>query len=115
MTFPAVLMDPATNVFTDRDGIPVTFVGDEGTMVALGHHDLDVAEKAFTGHDIWARDAFDVLVTWAVLTEPPGHNCVASPAIGCTGCDETSGSPWWMEWGVDKSTPGAFPVMVVEA
>lgn len=100
-SFPAVLTAPATDVFTDYDGIPITFVGDDGTMVALGHHDLDTAEKAFTRHDVWSRKAFDILVTWAVLCDPPAG--------------EDDASPWFMEWGVDEGASSAFPVMVVEA
>lgn len=114
-TFPAVLTAPDTDVFTDHGGIPVTFVGDEGTMVALGHHNLDAAEKAFTGHDIWSRDAVDILVTWAVLGDPPTHACVSGLTISCFVCEEASGVPWWMQWGVPEGTPGAFPVMVVES
>lgn len=100
-TFPAVLTAPETDVFTDYDGVPVAFVGDGGTMVALGHHNPDAARAAFHRHDIWDRIDLDVLTTWAVLCDPPA------------GEDDTS--PWFMEWGVDEGTPGAFPVMVVEA
>ncbi|MGI5245059.1 hypothetical protein [Dactylosporangium sp. CA-139066] len=114
-TFPAVLTARETDVFTDYDGIQVSFIGDDGGMVALGHHDEGAAQSAFHRHDIWGRSQFDISTTWAVLADPPTHDCAATPTTGCAGCDEADGTPWWMEWGVDQSTSGAFPVMVVEA
>lgn len=114
-TFPAVLTAPATSTFTDHDGILVTYVGDDGGMVALGHHGEDRAQRAFQEHDVWDRTRFDITTTWAVLTDPPDHDCASTPTAGCAGCEETDGTPWWIEWGVESGTPGAFPVMVVEA
>ena len=114
-TFPAVLTAPDSDAFTDHDGILVTFVGDDGGMVALGHHDEGAAQAEFHQHDVWDRSQFDITTTWAVLTEPPAHDCVTTPTTGCDGCDDTDGAPWWIEWGADPGTPGAFPVTVVEA
>lgn len=113
--FPAVLTASGTDVFTDYDGILITFVGDDGGMVALGHHEEGGALSAFHQHDVWGRSHFDIVTTWAVLTDPPAHDCAVTPTAGCAGCDEADGLPWWIEWGVDQGTPGTFPVMVVEA
>jgi hypothetical protein len=100
--FPAVLTGPETNTFTDHHGVLISYVGEDGGLVALGHHDLDEARAAFLAFDSYALDdTDDLLVTWAVLTDP-------TPSEG-------EDYPWWMEWGVSKDTPGAFPVMVVEA
>ncbi len=100
-TFPAVLTAPATTTFTDHDGILISYVGEDGGIVALGHHDSAKARAAFLAFDSDAlNDGDDMLVTWAILTEP-------TPS-------EEEECPWWMEWGVDKDVPGAFPVMVIE-
>jgi hypothetical protein len=99
--FPAVLTAPKTTTFTNTDGILISYVGDDGNLVALGHHDLDTAHAAFVKFDDWTgADINDIEVTWAVLTDP-------TPSEGET-------YPWWMQWFVDKDVPGAFPVMVIE-
>lgn len=114
-TFPAVLTAPGTNTFTDHGGILISLVGEDGGMVALGHHDEGAARAAFLQlDDWWPGDDLPIVTTWAVLADPPDHDCVASDTTSCTGC-EIGGSAWWMLWNVDEDTPGAFPVMVVEA
>jgi hypothetical protein len=113
-TFPAVLS--TANGFDDRDGIPISYIGDDGTMIALGHHDPAAAKAAFDKHDGPVSYHYPIEATWAVLTDPPAHECVPSLTISCFVCEETEGVPWWMQWtGVTADTPGAFPVMVVEA
>ncbi len=110
-TIPPVLLD--SGAFTDHNGIHVTFVGEDTAMVALGHHQEHAAREAFRAHDGYGD--VDIVTTWAVLTDPPRHDCVAGPDNGCAGCDDTDGAPWWMQWPVDEGAPGAFPVMAVEA
>ncbi len=97
--FPAVLTAPETNTFVAYDGILVTHL-DDGGMVALGHHDVDKAETAFNRHgDCWDEPQ----KVWAVL-DREGREI------------DGEMSPWCIRWGgVTEDTPGAFPVMVVEA
>lgn len=112
MTFPAILTVPGSG-FDIAAGLYVGWVGDDGDVFILGHHDsariraaLQVFDDRFTGD---LRDD-----TWAVLTDPPPHDCVASDTTSCAGCDEAA-APWWLQQDVDEGTPGAFPVTVVYA
>lgn len=114
--FPPVLTE--TGTFTEHNGIWIGYVGEDGNLIALGHHDPEQALAAFKDFDSDAVWCDYVDTTWAVLVDPPTHdNCMTrtDPAVSCLGCDETEGVPWWMQWGLAEGTPDAFPVMVMEA
>ncbi len=111
--FPEALL--TTGTFTEHDGIWVSYVGEDGDVVALGHHAPELVLAIINDNPLITWTADDIDTTWAVLTDPPAHDCVATPTVGCSGCDDTEGVPWWIQWGVERGTPGAFPVMVVEA
>lgn len=111
--FPAVLIE--TGTFTEHDGIWISYVGEDGDMVALGHDNPERVVAILNDNPLITWTVDDIDATWAVLTDRPAHNCVADDTTSCSGCEDAYGAPWWIRWGVEQDTPGAFPVTVVEA
>ncbi len=105
-TFPAILTDPGFG-FDIAAGLYVSWVGEDGDVIILGHHDDDKVAAALAVFD----DRFvgdPRRNTWAVLTDPPEHDCAAADTTSCGGCEDAT--TWWLRWDVDESTDGAFPV-----
>lgn len=109
-TIPEVL----TGAFTVAGGLFISWMGEDGDVIILGHHDDAAVEAALKVLDPDLAGC-PYRAGWAVLTDPPAHDCVADDTTSCHGCDEITNVPWWMQWDVAQDTQGAFPVMVVEA
>jgi hypothetical protein len=93
-------------------GIPVVYFGDEGNMLALGHHTPRRALAAFNRHarvlcglaniaddrNATVEDWIDgIRTTWLLFTEPDGPDFL------------------WYGREVAQGTPGALPVTILMA
>lgn len=129
-TMPAEVLRGAYRVY-GVDVVPV--VGeDEITLVMPGHvlplRAIAAAQRAHLSlvgerlcqDDRTLAEALELTRwTWAVLHDPA--TCTEcepdlSPEDRCMACTWVRVErDWWLSWGQTESTPGAFPVTVVEA
>ncbi|MFF1341091.1 hypothetical protein ACFVYT_24760 [Streptomyces sp. NPDC058290] len=101
-------------------GIPVSYFGEDGELIALGHHGLRRLIAAFNRHarvylglDNIADDRSAQLADylplisqqWATFHKPDPDNGV---------WDQVQDWMWVAEW-ADASTPGALPVSILKA
>lgn len=105
---------PTLDGFTTHYGVPVSWIGEDGDAVALGHHEDRRALAAFAA--LRRRDCpgekwyltYTVRPRWAQLLT----HCEEHPGCGtgCETCGEIADSNWCLAW-VDADRDGAFPVM----
>lgn len=110
-TTETLITDPdALPGFVERDGIRVSFVGDDGEqLLAIGHHEPAAVVAAFlqmASAAGWRTDDFDdaterLEACWAKFTEEPGTPI--SPS-----------SNWWCDWSAKEPAPGLIPVTVLD-
>ncbi|MFF5445439.1 hypothetical protein [Streptomyces sp. NPDC012888] len=84
-------------------GIPVAYLGHEGAMLALGHHDPKRVLAAFDAHtrrdgETVAGYADYLTPRWAVFRDP---------------APEYDGCMWTADW-CDPDAPGAQPVTLLD-
>lgn len=99
-------------------GIAVCHLGEDGDMLALGHHEPRKVLAAFNRHarvflgltnlfddrSVKAADVLeDISAKWAVFGPP-------DPERG-----EEPSYPWYADWSGTAETPGAMPVMILRA
>jgi len=120
---------PDLSGFTEHFKILVSYINDEGEMVALGHHDPRHALAAFNRHarpdlgdllaqdyrrnpTAWRKALEQVRRTWALQQ----FRCDEHPECGgpgeCGACGDIAESRWWVAIGTNLAeVPGAFPIM----
>lgn len=124
---------PPVNDFDVHFGIPISSIGEDGDMLALGHHEPKVALAAFNAyakklgfldlldggkHDQQAwKDALDAVDRrWAVLLTDLCRACMKEPLAraDCPDCQAvreiTKDGAWWIAYDATEDEPGAFPV-----
>ncbi|MEJ3745194.1 hypothetical protein WEI85_18090 [Actinomycetes bacterium KLBMP 9797] len=130
---------PDLAFFELYDGIPVSEIGDDGDMVALGHHDTAAAMAAFRarlaalgcdpphpddGLSTWISRKWAVTVTGGCRDgncPPRARSSWHDDDGNCMCCleireqDELGG--WYLDFGDDvtEATPGAFPITLCRA
>lgn len=116
---------PELSGFTEIYGIKVSALGEDGDLIALGHHKPIYALAAFTGY---AVDVMGLQDVYDGLVDDPGPKVTAATKHGwatlktacdeageddhdddCYECIEISEFSWYIEVG-EKEVPGAFPV-----
>jgi hypothetical protein len=135
-SFPDVVLKDTVTVY----GVPITCVGEDGDLLALGHYDdrrTVAAFAAFTRRHLgWHMNAAftrrhlgwhmnveyphepilsGVSRKWAVLQSDgcdAVHETWHEPQCGL--CTEIRAHEWWMRWNVSESDDGAFPVTLWE-
>jgi hypothetical protein len=124
---------PDLAYFELYDGIPVTEIGEDGDLVALGHHDADADVVAFQarlaalGCDLWEDSDLATWISrkWAVTVTGGCRDGDCPPASrysswhdeegNCLRCKEIREQDaiggWWLDFdNVTESTPDAFPI-----
>lgn len=114
---------PDLSGFDEFYGVKVSSIGEDGDMIAFGHHDKRTALAVFNayvreclgfrnlhdynGHHI--HDPYErIFQTWAVVkTECGESDCEGTE---CRKCAEIKSCDWWLETNQSQETPGAFPV-----
>lgn len=117
---------PDLEGFTTCHGVKVSPIGDDGTLIVLGHHDR---RRVIAALNAYSRDmcgfanvldepgaGFEeaqefLYAAWAVLVtscdKPAGHDTAE-----CGKCKEIAEGPWWIRYDAKETHPGAFPVMI---
>jgi hypothetical protein len=118
---------PALDLFVLFYGVWVTYIGDDGDLILLGHPGELRALAAVRA--VWRRDlGFDGadrrLRRWAepVFTELEytharlKDHCDAHSSTDpdCRRCTDIGSYPWWMEYGAEESAD-TFPVILIRA
>ncbi len=121
---------PSLPGFVEHYGIPVADMGEDGGLIALGHHTPAPALGAFNRHarKVWGfraathraalydgaiqdGPAGDVRERWAVHLYECG-DCQGDPE--CSTCPEIkrawAGGGWWIDYNAKQGDPGAFPI-----
>lgn len=121
----AVVAPPQLAGFTTLYGIQVSTIGEDGDLVALGHHDRRTVLAAFLAyyrkvmgdpislyHD---GDSLDIGEMWARLVGQCGGECPQpQSAIGlCDACDHAARDAWFLNWD-EVPQPGSFPVTILQ-
>ncbi len=121
--FPAIL----ERGFFQSYGLKVSPVGEDGEAVLLGHPDRRRAVAAFNQmhrNYLSLANAFDdrsasytdalgrLDYTHAVIVAKCLNECQSDQGEQCANCEEIKRAEWWLQWHVDKDTPGAFPVVI---
>lgn len=119
-------------------GIRVADVGEDGDLIALGHHEPKAALAAFNAHakkfwglvDLfdtgphdaprWRRALQDVKQRWAVSLTDRCRDCVRDGRRDdCAGCGDVQAAikegSWWIAYDAAEDEPGAFPVTLWRA
>lgn len=123
---------PALSDFDVHFGIPVSAIGEDGNLIALGHHTPKAALAAFNAYarrTIGLVDLLDGRGRWqealdgvkqcrAVLLTEHCRDC-ADPEVRDAACgqcweirDAAKGGSWWIAYDAAEDEPGAFPVTV---
>jgi hypothetical protein len=118
---------PALDGFTTCYGVQVCTVGEDGILIALGHHPARTALAAFNAYSRRVIGLADVTDGQWVQPVGPllekvkqdrgrllGECGECPPERGCDRCLAIRDGSWWMELGADKADPDAFPVTVLE-
>lgn len=102
--------------FTEIYGVKVCVLGEDGNLVALGHHEPKRALAAFARYSRVYLDRLEtdpgerltdrIIRMWAT-------NQAQCDEGDCGGRCEICTSDWWLTWG-KTPTPGAFPITVFE-
>lgn len=124
MSQPVPVVDPPNlDGFTTFYGIQVSTIGEDGNLIALGHHDERRVLAAFltyhrkvigepiplyhNGHTL------NVEQMWGELLGRCG-DCPDPILLGvCDRCDHAARGLWFMTWH-DKPQPGTFPITMLE-
>jgi hypothetical protein len=124
---------PRLNDFGTYFGIRVADIGEDGDLIALGHHPPKAALAAFNAHarkvwglldlldggrgggPAWRRALDDVKPRWAVLLTNRCRDCTKNAVVdGCVYCSDvravTNSGSWWIAQDAAHDEPGAFPV-----
>lgn len=129
--FPEILV----NLFPEHYGVHVSCLGEDGDIIALGHHDTRRAVAAlnrYARRDLGLSDVFDsgrlfymdvassVESCWAVLmtecqyAHEDWHGLDEEPCWQCVEIKATvRKGGWWIRWDAAERDDGAFPVMVL--
>ena len=120
---------PALDDFTTCYGVQVCTIGEDGILIALGHHPARTALAAFNAYsrrviglanvtdDSWVTpgELLELLQEinhdWGRLLGECGQ---CPPERGCDRCLAIRDGSWWMELGAAESDPDAVPVTVLE-
>lgn len=126
---------PDLDGFTDCFGILVSEIGDDGDMIALGHHDPRHTLAAFNAHarqvcgmtDLLDGDGRHHARRWEACRDSIATTCAVQLTDGCAdaatgGCDDdcptcaavratVADGSWWLDINPPAGTPGTFPVM----
>ncbi len=116
---------PELSGFQEIYGIKVSAIGEDGDLIALGHHKTLYALAAFTGY---AVDVMGLQDLYDGSTDDPGSKASAAIKQGwaglvtacdeageedhqddCCECIEIREHAWYLEVG-DKEVPNSFPV-----
>jgi hypothetical protein len=116
-------------------GIRVADIGDDGDLIALGHHDPKAALAAFNAHaktfwglvDLldggqhdkarWRRVLDSITRRWAVQCTDQCRTCMRDgQRVECGDCAEVQAvvkaGSWWIDSSAAEDEPGAFPVTI---
>jgi hypothetical protein len=123
---------PRPACFSEHYGIRVAYLGEDGDMIALGHHDSRRVVAAFNRHarhhSCWLNMADDTEATYAdvinalqatyVTEDLVCGSCNDDDDDDCTTCRTShdrrfSVDGWDLSFGVSKPGPGVFPVTVL--
>lgn len=121
MTAPTI---PALKGFDTFYGVPVSYLGDDGDAVALGHHDVRTTVAAFNrlarscGLTNMLDDkgtaylgvALRVSAGWAVLADGCTEVDSRKHSPACGECQEIAEAGWAFDVAA-QGDEGAFPVM----
>lgn len=117
---------PVLDGFTTCYGVQVCTFGEDGILLALGHHPARTALAAFNAYSrrvIGNRSLTDhhwvspltlleeIEQDWVKLLGECGQ---CPPERGCDRCLAIRDGSWWMELGADAADPDAVPVTVLE-
>lgn len=99
-------------------GIAVADIGDDGDMIALGHHDFRRVLAAFNRHartvwglhNVWDTRSVTVADVKPCIQQRWGVFAPPDPEQG----DDTD-CPWYVDWSVSADAPNAIPVTVFRA
>ncbi|MCW6003896.1 hypothetical protein K1W54_04770 [Micromonospora sp. CPCC 205371] len=126
---------PDLDSFEVYFGIRVADIGEDGDLIALGHHDPKAALAAFNAHAkkfwglvdlldgaqhdqgrwLWALE--NVKQKWAVSLTDRCRECAKDGLREeCTSCSDVRATikegSWWIAYDAAEDEPGAFPVTV---
>jgi hypothetical protein len=122
---PATTIEEMTKTMRQHYGVHVSHVGEDGEMIALGHHDTRRVIAAMNREarvhtfltnmcdyfGIFYRDVADDLeqlharlVTACDEAEQPNHD------DDCGECAEIRKSDWFIRWDATPDDPAAFPI-----
>lgn len=113
---------PDLDGFLTLYGVPVCAIGEEGDLVALGHHDHRRTLAAFMAYyrrvigdplSLYVDDdPADVPIeaVWAELLGECGHCPDKELGTVCEQCDHVRRGDWYLTWS-DEPGPGRFPIM----
>lgn len=111
-------------------GIKVASVGEDGDMLAFGHHDpkatlsamnayakrlgfLDLLDDGKHDADAWKQALERVKPCWAVqMWTCHEHRAEAKPVAECLECQWVDESTWFVDCSAAEDAPGSFPVML---
>lgn len=117
---------PDLRGFETHYGVPVSAIGDDGALIALGHHDERTTIAAFSRYSrstfgfanllddragSYAEAQDGLAAYWAVLVTSCDEHGEKRDS-GCWRCIELDANDWWITYFEVQETPGAFPVMV---
>lgn len=120
---------PDLKGFTIYYGVPVSDIGEDGNLIALGHHDTRQVLAAFNRHarTFWGlTDLYDgrlpmfprhhavedVCERWAVLVKECDEARQPDHTGDCSRCRLLKEEDWWIDYSAKEPTLGSFPVMV---
>lgn len=122
---------PALPDFDVQFGIPISAIGEDGDLIALGHHAPKAALAAFNayarqtiglvdlldGRGAWREALVSVQQRWAVWLTDRCRTCAKDgQRDDCWSCVDVREAArlhsWWLDWAAAEDEPGAFPVTV---
>lgn len=129
---------PDLDSFEVYFGIRVADIGEDGDLIALGHHDPKAALAAFNAHakkfwglvdlldggqhdqNRWRWALENAKQKWAVSLTDGCRDCVKEGRReDCVDCSDVRATvkdgSWWIAYDATDDEPGAFPVTVWRA
>lgn len=124
-TFPdlASTPDEMAASMTEHYGIRVSYIGEDGDMIALGHHAPEQVLEAFDrlacSEGLALTDANEDrrhatpslerrMARLVTACESPDHDQDTADG-GCGQCAMLADGAWYLEWG-DPNSPSTFPI-----